>query len=156
MDGLIATGKVNDRGEEYFLLKDDFNPAGNSKFAYVKRSGSWLRARYLPHKISVRASVVKESDPYRNVWDENKEYYGEELSKHGSVFLPTCLELAGRHARTARFHLWRARELHAVDDRILAYEEFQEGLKHRRIASKLMAKYEETRLTSLGAKIENN
>lgn len=143
---LVPSGKLNDRGEEYFLLPDEMHVAGNDKFAYVKRDGQWFRSRYLPVTKPIMtnpSTVVKEADPYRQVWNNHGEHYGEELSKSGSAFMPTYLELGLRSKVTARYYLRQSRRFKDSGDHSLAERTFQEALSHVRISKAMVAKHRE-------------
>ena len=148
---LVPSGKLNDRGEEYFLQPDETHVAGNDKFAYVKRDSQWFRSRYLPVNKPIMtnpSTVVKEADPYRQVWNNHGDHYVDELSKVGSAFMPTYLELALRSEITARHHLRQARTLKLSGHHTEAYEAFQEALSHVRISKAMVKKHHEVMVKS--------
>jgi hypothetical protein len=131
---LVATGKYNDFGEEYFLLRE------NERLAYINRNETWLRVRFDGTASRSRTSNYKESDPYRQVWNDMKDEESEllERTKNGILFTPGYGDMARRYMSTARYYLRLARK---QDNATMASGFFDEALKYNRLAKFALEKY---------------
>ena len=123
---LIPTGKLNEHGEEYFLLRE------NERLAYIRRNNTWPRVRFDGAGRS-KESNYKESDPYKLVWNSMKDEEQEliERTRNGILFTPGYNDMARRFLSTARHLLREARKLGRTVAGIAAFEEAQ---KYQRLA----------------------
>lgn len=130
-DELVPTGKLNEFGEEYHLLRE------SDKFAYINRNGVWLRTRFDGTTGRSKASNYKEADPYKQVWNDTKDEEAEliERTRNGVLFAPTYHEMAMRYKKKAQFLFYKARKLGRSVAGVAAFEE---GISYCRLARHAM------------------
>lgn len=130
VDQLTPSGIKNEKGEEFHLNLDPFGQP-DPKNAYVIRNGKWIRARY--PVASTRIVETSSTNPYKGVWDSRNDHFERELSRVGSAFVPTHLEMAQRHITKSRYLLKKARGLGVGS---ASREEFKNALFYRNLAEK--------------------
>lgn len=89
-----------------------------------------------------RITKIKETDPYKKVWNtvEDEEAILLSWVRNGTLFVPTLEELAIRHVGTARHLLWKARKLGRCAEGISLFEE---AVLQRNIAKEMFDKHRE-------------